>query len=70
MLSNTNTLIGFNGTFFQMKLLADGVYMPIALECFSLVEEIHQLVDLPSIVEALCFVKVLIANKLISTELH
>ncbi|RCH91092.1 hypothetical protein CU098_007774 [Rhizopus stolonifer] len=61
---------GFNGTFFQMKLLADGVYMPIALECFSLVEEIHQLVDLPSIVEALCFVKVLIANKLISTELH
>ncbi|KAI8638381.1 hypothetical protein BD408DRAFT_477679 [Parasitella parasitica] len=48
---------GFTGTLFQMKLLADGIYMPVAFNCFSLVEEIHQLVHLPSIVEALYFVK-------------
>ncbi|RCH95233.1 hypothetical protein CU097_014450, partial [Rhizopus azygosporus] len=39
--------------------------MPIAFENFSLTEEIHQLVILPTIVEALCFVKTLIANRLI-----
>ncbi|KAG1515116.1 hypothetical protein G6F52_009758 [Rhizopus delemar] len=48
---------GFKGTLFQMKLLADGIYMPMAFERFSLVEEIHQLVHLPGIVEALFFVK-------------
>ncbi|KAG0820448.1 hypothetical protein G6F16_012642 [Rhizopus arrhizus] len=48
---------GFKGTLFQMKLLADGIYMPMAFERFSLVEEIHQLVHLPAIVEALFFVK-------------
>lgn len=44
-----------------MKLLV----MPIAFEHFSLAKEIHQLVLLPTIVEALCFVKALIANRLI-----
>jgi len=53
-----------------MKLLADGIYMPMAFERFSLVEEIHQLVHLPGIVEALFFVKVLIANKLILATVH
>ncbi|KAG1138949.1 hypothetical protein G6F37_013237 [Rhizopus arrhizus] len=48
---------GFKGTLFQMKLLADGIYMPMVFERFSLVEEIHQLVHLPGIVEALFFVK-------------
>ncbi|KAG0782212.1 hypothetical protein G6F17_011432 [Rhizopus arrhizus] len=48
---------GFKGTLFQMKLLADGIYMPMAFERFSLVEEIHQLVHLPAIVETLYFVK-------------
>ncbi|KAG1098298.1 hypothetical protein G6F40_011979 [Rhizopus arrhizus] len=48
---------GFKCTLFQMKLLADGIYMPMAFERFSLVEEIHQLVHLPAIVEALFFVK-------------
>ena len=70
MLSNANTLIGIKCTLFQMKLLADGIYMPMAFERFSLVEEIHQLVHLPGIVEALFFVKVLIANKLILATVH
>ncbi|CAO3691117.1 unnamed protein product [Rhizopus stolonifer] len=57
MISNANTLVGFKGTLFQMKLLSNGIYMPMAFERFSLVEEIHQLIHLPSIVEALSFVK-------------
>lgn len=44
-----------------MKLLV----MSIAFEHFSLVEGIHQLVLLSTIAEALCFVKALIANRLI-----
>lgn len=64
MLSNTDTLIGFHCTLFQMMLPADGVYMPMAINRFSLIEQSHHLVHLPSIVEAFYFVKVLIANKL------
>ncbi|KAI8077281.1 uncharacterized protein B0P05DRAFT_597268 [Gilbertella persicaria] len=48
---------GFKCTLFQMRLPADGIYMPMAFERFSLVEELHQLVHLPSIVEALYYVK-------------
>ncbi|KAI7899592.1 uncharacterized protein BX663DRAFT_576921 [Cokeromyces recurvatus] len=55
---------GFDCTLFQMMLLADGVYMPMAINRFSLIEQSHHLVHLPSIVEAFYFVKVLIANKL------
>lgn len=67
MLSNTDTLIGFDCTLFQMMLLADGVYMPIAITRFFLVKESHHLVHLPSIVKAFYFVKVLIVNKLTIT---
>ncbi|KAL0082687.1 hypothetical protein J3Q64DRAFT_1169726 [Phycomyces blakesleeanus] len=45
-----------------MKLLADGIYMSLAFERFSLVEEIYQLVHLPSVVEALFYVKKLISH--------
>lgn len=64
MLSNTGILIGFCCTLFQVILVADEIYMPIAIDRFSLVEEIHQLLHMPSIVEAFYFVKVLIADKL------
>ncbi|KAI9264609.1 hypothetical protein EDC94DRAFT_640275, partial [Helicostylum pulchrum] len=40
-----------------MKVIVDGIYMPVALKRFSLVEEPHELVHLPAVVEALCFVK-------------
>ncbi|KAI8978951.1 hypothetical protein BDB01DRAFT_844005 [Pilobolus umbonatus] len=50
-------LEGFKGTLFQMKLLAEGIYLPIAVERFSLVEEIYELVHLPRMVEALYHVK-------------
>lgn len=36
--------------------------MPVAFNCFSLVQGVHQLVLLPAVVEALYFVKVLIAK--------
>ncbi|KAI8357865.1 hypothetical protein EDC96DRAFT_465202 [Choanephora cucurbitarum] len=49
---------GFKCTLFEMTLSFDGVYMPIAFARFSLVEEIHQLVLLPSALDAFCFVKV------------
>ncbi|KAI9259162.1 hypothetical protein EDC94DRAFT_612516 [Helicostylum pulchrum] len=51
----TDTLIGFYCTLFQMMLLADGIYMRVAINCFSLIEESHHLVKLPSIVEAFLF---------------
>lgn len=41
MLSNADALIGFKYTLFQIKLLSDGIYIPIAFGRFSLVEEIH-----------------------------
>ncbi|CEJ02730.1 hypothetical protein RMCBS344292_16725 [Rhizopus microsporus] len=40
-----------------MTLVADGVYMPLPVKRFSLVEEVHEMVLLPSIVELLMFVK-------------
>ncbi|KAG1046700.1 hypothetical protein G6F43_010826 [Rhizopus delemar] len=46
---------GFKCTLFQMKLLADGIYMPMAFDRFSLVEEDHQLALLPSVVDAFYF---------------
>ncbi|KAI7900863.1 uncharacterized protein BX663DRAFT_532229 [Cokeromyces recurvatus] len=61
---------GFKCTLFQMKLLSDGIHMSTASERFFLVEKIHQLVHLPSIVEAVYYVKVLIANKLILATVH
>ncbi|EIE76288.1 hypothetical protein RO3G_00992 [Rhizopus delemar RA 99-880] len=33
--------IGFCCTLFQMMLVADGIYMPMAIDRFCLVEEIH-----------------------------
>ncbi|CAO0800133.1 unnamed protein product [Mucor circinelloides] len=48
---------GFHCTLFQMMLLADGVYMPMAINRFSLIEQSHHLVHLPSIVEAFYFVE-------------
>ncbi|EIE89780.1 hypothetical protein RO3G_14491 [Rhizopus delemar RA 99-880] len=46
---------GFKDPLFQMKLFADGIYIHLAFRRFSLVEEIHHLVHLPSIVEALYY---------------
>lgn len=60
MLFTKYILIGFKCTLFQMKLLADGIYMPMAFDRFSLVEEDHQLALLPSVVDAFYFVKVLL----------
>ncbi|KAF1800801.1 hypothetical protein FB192DRAFT_1428943 [Mucor lusitanicus] len=48
---------GFKCTLFQMRLV--GVYMPIAFSRFSLVEEQHQMVLLPSVIDAFCFIKVM-----------
>ncbi|KAG1041008.1 hypothetical protein G6F43_012186 [Rhizopus delemar] len=48
---------GFKCTLFEMRLVGDGVYMPMAFSRFSLVEEEHQLVLLPSAIDAFCFVK-------------
>lgn len=53
---------GFDCTLFQMMLLADGVYMPIAITRFFLVKESHHLVHLPSIVKAFYFVKCELKN--------
>lgn len=57
MLSNTDIFIGYDCTLFQMMLLADGIYMPMAVKRFTLVKERNYLVNLPSVVEAFCFVK-------------
>ncbi|OBZ82105.1 hypothetical protein A0J61_09845, partial [Choanephora cucurbitarum] len=43
---------GFKCTLFEMTLSFDGVYLPIAFARFSLAEEIHQLVLLPSAIDA------------------
>ncbi|KAI8090455.1 hypothetical protein BDF21DRAFT_333601 [Thamnidium elegans] len=59
---------GFKCTLFQMKLVSDGIYMPVAFDRFSLIEEIHQLVNLPSVVEAFYSVKVLIAKNNLSNN--
>ncbi|KAG2211172.1 hypothetical protein INT47_006291 [Mucor saturninus] len=48
---------GFDCTLFQMFLLADGVYIPMAINRFSLVEQNHYFLQFPSIVEAFYFVK-------------
>ncbi|KAI8357862.1 hypothetical protein EDC96DRAFT_514711 [Choanephora cucurbitarum] len=48
---------GFKRTLFKMTSTSDGVYMSIIFERFSLSEEIHQLVFLPSALDAFCFVK-------------
>ncbi|KAG1488552.1 hypothetical protein G6F45_012179 [Rhizopus arrhizus] len=51
---------GFKCTLFEMRLVGDGVYMPMAFSRFSLVEEEHQLIHLPSAIDAFCFVKVML----------
>lgn len=63
MLSNSDIFTRFKCTLYKMELPINGVFMPIAVARFSLAEEIHQLVQLPSIVEALYYVKVLIVKK-------
>ncbi|KAI9254796.1 hypothetical protein BY458DRAFT_520644 [Sporodiniella umbellata] len=50
---------GYTCTLFQTAILADGVYIPMAINSFSLVEHHHHLVHIPSIVEAFFFIKVL-----------
>ncbi|ORE18491.1 hypothetical protein BCV71DRAFT_179465, partial [Rhizopus microsporus] len=45
----------FKSTVFQMKLVVGGIYLPTAIKRFLLVEEVHELVHLPSIVEVLFF---------------
>lgn len=64
MLANTDALVGLDCTLFKTVLLADGIYMPMAINRFSLLKERHHFELLPSIVEAFYFVKVFIANKL------
>jgi hypothetical protein len=53
-----------------MTLVADGIYLPLMVKCFSLVEDAHDLIHIPSIVESFSFVKVLIANKLVLAIIH
>ncbi|KAI8377246.1 hypothetical protein BD560DRAFT_348756 [Blakeslea trispora] len=48
---------GYRATLMKMTLPCPGIYMPVAIKRFSLVGEIHQLVLLPSVVEAFWFVK-------------
>lgn len=67
MIYNECIFVGFKATLFQMKLLSDGVYIPMAFDRFSLVEEIHELVQLPSVVEAFCLVKVLNEKLILAT---
>ena len=55
LLPNADTLIEFKSTVFQMKLVVGGIYLPTAIKRFLLVEEFHELVHLPSIVEVLFF---------------
>ncbi|ORE21944.1 hypothetical protein BCV71DRAFT_241350 [Rhizopus microsporus] len=49
---------GFKCSLFKMTLVADGVYLPLLIKLFSLVEEVHEMALLPLIVESLMFVKV------------
>ncbi|RCH99849.1 hypothetical protein CU097_015641, partial [Rhizopus azygosporus] len=48
---------GFKCSLFKMTLVADGVYLPLLIKLFSLVEEVHEMALLPLIVESLMFVK-------------
>ncbi|KAL9541120.1 hypothetical protein MBANPS3_009295 [Mucor bainieri] len=48
---------GYACTLYQMKLVAHGVYIPSAIKRFSLMEDAHQLVLLPGLVESLYYVK-------------
>ncbi|KAI9245446.1 hypothetical protein BY458DRAFT_528873, partial [Sporodiniella umbellata] len=48
---------GYCCTLFQAAILADGIYIPMAISRFSLVEYCHHLIHIPSIVEAFFFVK-------------
>lgn len=57
-INNIDTLIGFKCSLFKMTLVADGVYLPLLIKLFSLVEEVHEMALLPLIVESLMFVKV------------
>lgn len=61
--TNTDAMIGFCCRLLQTMTLTDGLYLPTAITRFSLGKDIHHLVHLPSIIEALYYVKVLIANK-------
>ncbi|KAI8377244.1 hypothetical protein BD560DRAFT_325883, partial [Blakeslea trispora] len=56
---------GYRATLMKMTLPCPGIYMPVAIKRFSLVEEIHQLVLLPSVVVACWFVKVIIMSMLV-----
>lgn len=49
---------GFSCTLYKMNLLVDGVYTPILIKRFSLVEGVFDIMSLPTIVEVLSFVKV------------
>ncbi|KAI8331652.1 hypothetical protein BD560DRAFT_341431, partial [Blakeslea trispora] len=51
---------GYKCTLFEMTLASDGIYLPIAIARFSLVEEVHQLVLLPLAIDVFCFVKVML----------
>ncbi|KAI8062027.1 hypothetical protein BDF21DRAFT_479097 [Thamnidium elegans] len=51
------TLIGFNCTLFYTILFVDGIYCPIVIKRFCLVEGIYDLINLPSVVEVFTYVK-------------
>ncbi|KAI8988913.1 hypothetical protein BDB01DRAFT_719540 [Pilobolus umbonatus] len=46
MVSNTDNLIRFDCTLFQMMLLDDGVYLPVAINRYFLIEHSHHLEQL------------------------
>lgn len=52
------TSIGLKWTLFCTKLLGDGVYTPIALKLFYLIESAYDKVNLTAMVEVFSIVKV------------
>ncbi|KAG1294133.1 hypothetical protein G6F60_006049 [Rhizopus arrhizus] len=48
---------GFNCSMYQMSLVNDGIYLPVMVKRFSLVENESNLMNIPLIVEALSIVK-------------
>ncbi|KAG1358321.1 hypothetical protein G6F62_000803 [Rhizopus arrhizus] len=48
---------GYNCSMYQMSLVNDGIYLPVMVKRFSLVENESHLMNIPMIVEALSIVK-------------
>ncbi|KAI8359794.1 hypothetical protein BD560DRAFT_474677 [Blakeslea trispora] len=49
---------GFNCSFYKMVVLEEGIYFPMMMKSFRLVKHIHDLMQIPAMVECLTLVKV------------